>query len=146
MNDLPDKMNTGALGELLVQIRLLQLGVQAAPPIKDSGNDLIAVRNDVFKAIQVKTTKRNRYSAKKLPKRYHLLAVVKLCASNGDVCLSRSHVFLIPKDKVSEAPRTCAKLSDYRLTREYVNYLFEIQNSCCESHLQSYQDAPPSTF
>ena len=90
MNKLSNEMNTGTLGELLVQIRLLQLGVQAAPPLKDSGNDLIAVRDEVLKAIQVKTTIRNSYSARNLRKRYHILAVVKLCASNGEVCLNGS--------------------------------------------------------
>ncbi len=126
MNDLPDKMNTGALGELLVQIRLLQFGVQAAPPLKDSGNDLIAVRKGVFKAIQVKTTTGNSYSARDLPERYHILAVVKLCASNGEVCLNSSQVFLIPKSMVSTAPRGCARLSDYRLTRKHVDRLFMV--------------------
>ncbi len=45
MNQVTDKIMTGTIGELLVQIRLLQFGVQAAPPIKDSGNDLIAVNS-----------------------------------------------------------------------------------------------------
>ncbi len=56
MNSLPHLIGQGSFGELLVQIRLLQHGVQAAPPIKDSGNDLIAIRRTVFKAVQVKTT------------------------------------------------------------------------------------------
>jgi hypothetical protein len=42
MNQVPKLTLTGTFCELLVQIRLLQYGVQAAPPIKDSGNDLIA--------------------------------------------------------------------------------------------------------
>jgi hypothetical protein len=41
---------------LLVQLRLLEYDVQAAPPVKDTGNDLIAIRGRVFNAIQVKTT------------------------------------------------------------------------------------------
>lgn len=53
MNQVTDKILTGTLGELLVQIRLLQCGVQAAPSIKDSGNDLIAVNGKEFRAVSV---------------------------------------------------------------------------------------------
>jgi hypothetical protein len=42
-NPISSEMRIGTLGELLVQLRLLQFDVQAAPPLKDSGNDLIAV-------------------------------------------------------------------------------------------------------
>ncbi len=56
MNPITDKMLTGTLGELLVQTRLLQLGVQAAPAIKDSGNNPIAVNNCQFRAVSVRTT------------------------------------------------------------------------------------------
>lgn len=41
-NPLPKALATGTLGELLVQFRLLQFDIQAAPPLKDSGNDLVA--------------------------------------------------------------------------------------------------------
>ena len=53
MNKITDRIQTGTVGELLVQIRLLQFGVQAAPPIKDSGNDLIAVNDREFRAVSV---------------------------------------------------------------------------------------------
>ncbi len=56
MNPLSKTCITGTIGELLVQLRLFQYGVQAAPPLKDSGNDLIAVRRETFRAVQVKTT------------------------------------------------------------------------------------------
>jgi len=46
-------------------LRLFQHGVQAAPPLKDSGNDLIAVRERVFRAIQVKTTTQDRFDLRK---------------------------------------------------------------------------------
>ena len=45
-NPIPKNMKTGTIGELLVQLRLLQYNVQAAPPIKDSGNDLIAIKGN----------------------------------------------------------------------------------------------------
>jgi len=55
-NPISDKIKTGTVGELLVQIRFLQYDVQAAPPLKDSGNDLIAICGEVFRGVQVKTT------------------------------------------------------------------------------------------
>jgi hypothetical protein len=125
MNKLPRHMNTGTIGELLVQIRLLQFGIQAAPPLKDSGNDLIAVRDKVFKAIQVKTRTGDSYEARGFrERRYHILAVVRLCMNGGDVRLDGSQVYLIPKDKVSSAPRRFDELSDYGLTEHTLNDLF----------------------
>jgi hypothetical protein len=55
-NPITEAIKTGTVGELLVQLRLLQYDVQAAPPLKDSGNDLIALRGFVVRTIQVKTT------------------------------------------------------------------------------------------
>jgi hypothetical protein len=54
MNPLPFKLNTGTFGELFTQFRLLQFDVQAAAPLKDTGNDLIAVRGEVLRAISVR--------------------------------------------------------------------------------------------
>jgi hypothetical protein len=59
-------------------IRLLQYGVQAAPPIKDSGDDLIAVNGEVFRAVSVRTTTAIRYSKPPAERLYHVLAVVHL--------------------------------------------------------------------
>jgi len=44
-NPLPETVKTGAFGELLVQLRLLQYDVQAVQPLKDSGNDCTAPPN-----------------------------------------------------------------------------------------------------
>jgi len=38
-NSIIERMESGKVGELLVQISLLQFGVQAALPVIDSGND-----------------------------------------------------------------------------------------------------------
>ena len=96
MNSITDQMLTGTVGELLVQLRLLEHNVQAAPPIKDSGNDLIAVRRNVFRAIQVKTRTGDKYSKDKLPELYHILAVVHLVENEETLLLDASQVFLIP--------------------------------------------------
>jgi hypothetical protein len=78
MNPLAPATSLGTAGELLVQLRLWQFGVQSAPPLKDSGNDLIAVRGAVFRAVQVKTTvsKTIPIKAKDVRRKFHVLALV----------------------------------------------------------------------
>jgi hypothetical protein len=123
MNDLSEQCEIGTAGELLVQLRLLQFGVQAAPPLKDSGNDLIGVRHNVFRAIQVKTTKQDRYRKNKLPENYHLLAVVKL-RIDGVFRLDESDVYLIPKEEVKHASTSINKLGNHRLSAALIDKLF----------------------
>ena len=91
-NPISAHITLGTVGELLVQLRLLQFGVQAAPPLKDSGNDLIAVRGSAIRTIQVKTTKapRPRFPSKK--RRYDLLALVQL--HGYDQTLSLDHILV----------------------------------------------------
>ena len=88
-NQLPKNIHKGTVGELLVQMRLLEYGVQAAPPLKDSGNDLIAIRGEIVKFIQVKTEQRKR----NLPKFYHLLVMVDLIKnSSGNFLYYKSKI------------------------------------------------------
>lgn len=103
-NPLPNTTHTGTLGELLVQLRLLEYGIQAAPPIKDSGNDLIAIKGEVVKFIQVKTTLKHLTSARDLPEIYHIVALVELKYSGGGILLlDQSRVFVFKKgEKVTE--------------------------------------------
>lgn len=115
---------SGTVGELLVQLRLLQFDVQAAPPIKDSGNDLIAVRCHTFRAIQVKATAGNAYPVDDLPEFYHLLAVVHLAGEDSNLFLDRSRVFLIPKGRVAKASRQIARLEEYAVSQEHIDELF----------------------
>lgn len=44
MNPITPRIRTGTVGEFLIQLRLLQYEVQAAPPLVGTGNDLIAVK------------------------------------------------------------------------------------------------------
>lgn len=118
-NPLPKKMNLGTIGELLVQLRLLQYNVQAAPPLKDTGNDLIAIKGESVRFLQVKSTQSNNVSnLNKLKTNiYHILAIVKLEKSEEELFLDRSRIFLIPKD---ELPGNSLKISDinqYELSR-----------------------------
>ncbi len=124
-NPITDKIKTGTVGELLVQLRLLQYGVQAAPPLKDSGNDLIALRGSVVRTIQVKTTTTDKPpNKKKLPKLYHLLAVVRLKGEDRKLRLDQSEIFLVPKCDVPGAARTWDALQPFALSETQVDKLF----------------------
>ena len=124
MNPLSPELVTGTVGELLVQLRLLQFDVQAAPPIKDSGNDLIAVRRSVFRALQIKTTAGESNPVQNLPGYYHILAVVHLVGDGRDLWLDRSRVFLIPKERIETAPRQINALQEFALTQAHIDVLF----------------------
>lgn len=105
MNQLPENINQGTFAEILVQLLLLKYGVQAAPPIKDSGNDLIAVSREEFRAVQVKSFAEDPmiFNRRDLPDLYHVLALVRLDPEGGhDLSLDRCRVFLLPKEEVTK--------------------------------------------
>jgi hypothetical protein len=116
-------MSTGSAGELLVQIRLLQHGVQAAPPKADTGNDLIAVNGKEFRAISVRTTTGDTYTKPKR-RRFHVLAIVRLRGDSRDLHLDDSEIFLIPAEEVATASTHCDNLSAFRMTREHIANTF----------------------
>lgn len=115
-NPISDRMAKGTIGELLVQTRLLQYGVQAAAPIKDSGNDLIALKGYAVKTIQVKTCT-ERFGTLDLPEKYHLVALVKLHGYDTELQLDQTKVYLVPKDQIAglninrEADMACFSIS-----------------------------------
>ena len=125
MNPLSRKLTTGTIGKLLVELRLLQFDVQAAPPLKDSGNDLIAVRGHAMRAIQIKTSAGHAFSGRRLPRFYHILAAVRLVGDGEILHLDKCEVFLIPKEELPTVSRQFARLLDYRLTRSLVDRLFK---------------------
>lgn len=115
-NPLPKNLKKGTIGELLVQLRLLEFGVQSAPPIKDSGNDLIAIRGEVVKFVQVKTENRLR----NLPEIFHIIALVDLKYSQGgDLLLDKSNVYLIMKGQKI--------INKRKLTQELVNEIWQVR-------------------
>lgn len=128
MNPLSDKIKVGTLGELLVQARLLQFGGQAAPPIKDSGNDLIAVQRECFRAVQVKTrTTRpeESFTLGELPAQYHVMALVRLVGTDNEVWLDQSEVFLVPRGVVeSNSIRRFTDVSEFALSARLIEQLF----------------------
>ncbi len=101
-NPLHKTTHKGTIGELLVQLRLLEYGVQAAPPIKDSGNDLIAIKGEVTKFIQVKT----EFRLRNLPKIYHLVAIVDTqYDKSGNLLLDQSEIWIIKKGESIDQKR-----------------------------------------
>ncbi len=97
-NPLPENMTTGTLGELLTQIKLLEFGVQAAPPIKDTGNDLIAIKGRTVKFIQVKTSLNRTPSPRDLPEVYDFVLLVNLNYENNNILLDRSTITVEDSD------------------------------------------------
>lgn len=124
MNPLDPKVVTGTTGELLVQLRLFQYDVQAAPPIKDSGNDLIAVRGTTLKAVQVKTTG-NADGTWQLPsdRLYHVLALVRLHGEDCQLALDESEVYLLDCALVDDG-LDLNDLDEHRISQETVDRLF----------------------
>lgn len=127
MNKITERVKLGTCGELLVQLRLLEFDVQAAQPLKDSGNDLIAIRGDAMRAIQVKATKieDDGYRVRgELPERYHALAVVKFEGGESTLYLDQSRVFLIAKEDVGNGRFSEEELERHVLSLEIVDRLF----------------------
>ena len=98
-NPISESMAKGTIGELLVQTRLLQYGVQAAAPLKDSGNDLVALKGNTVRTIQVKTCT-DRFGTPVLPEKYHLVAFVKLHGYDTELQLDQTKVYLVAKDQL----------------------------------------------
>ena len=122
----------GTIGELLVALRLLQYGIQAAPPIKDSGNDLIAVKGDVLRAIQVKTTQSDCFRLNNLPSLYHIVALVHLVGENHSIYLDRSQIFLLEKNQITASRYRIADLNDSEMNETLVERLFTSEAVPCE--------------
>lgn len=124
MNVLFRKTWCGTLGELIAQTHLLTHGVQAAPPIKDSGNDLIGVRKQSFRAIQVRTSSNGSIN-KPNPKRlYHILAVVHLPFDENFPLVSQARVFLFPKEDVKNLAGRVFDYEKNEISRALVEQLW----------------------
>lgn len=101
-NPISSELKTGTLGELFVQLKLLEYGIQAAPPLKDSGNDLVAVKGEFIKLIQVKTSINKKPSKGKLPEIYHLLALVELVFKDNKINYDKSKIWIIKNNTNEE--------------------------------------------
>src|SRR5258708_20530149 len=101
MNPLSSNLQTGTLGELIVQLRLLQFDVQSVSPHKDTGNDLLATRGEVFRALQVKTTCSTdgpiMFDVQEtMGRRFHILALVFLFVEDRILYVDQCAVLLLP--------------------------------------------------
>ena len=125
-NPIDEKMKTGTIGELLVQLRLLQYGIQAAPPIKDSGNDLVALKGRVVKLIQVKTTSVDKFPKKPGKKKiYDFLAIVRLRGHDNNLKLDKSIINLIPREKVQNIRESFLGLEEFELDPDFLKKTFK---------------------
>ena len=121
-NPLPPPLAAGTLGEIFVQLRLLQFGVQAAPPIKDTGSDLVAFRGRTVRTLQVKTSANRISQDRRLPKHYDMLALVLLRSADGIVALDSSRIFLVPRNSVQGTRRNVASLAHNELLYDNVDH------------------------
>jgi hypothetical protein len=122
-------MNIGTIGEILVQLRLLQFGVQAAPPLKDSGNDLVALKESEVRTIQIKTSAKAtpRAKEKSLPKYFDILALVKLEWHSNSLMLDASKVYLIRREDI----KLMATHKDrWLISKNWVEELFRPHSRC----------------
>jgi hypothetical protein len=129
MNELSKYLQTGTLGELLVQLRLLQFDVQSVSPHKDTGNDLLATRGEVFRALQVKTTRSvDGELTFRLPvlmtRRFHILALVFLTGEERRLDLDKCDVYLLARDEVKKGCYRQGELERCRLTSDRIDLLF----------------------
>lgn len=128
-NPLSPQLTTGTVGELLAQLRLLQYDVQAAPPLKDTGNDLIAIKGWVTKCVQVKTTTGDAFDLRKLPKRYHLVLLVKLEGNGKNIFLDSSKIFLLKKEEITQNRYSVSELTSNVLNKSIINTIFNPEST-----------------
>ena len=125
MNPLTNEIRVGTIGELLVVLRLLEYDIQACFTLKDTGNDLIAVKDSIVKSIQVKSTLQNHWTSPRSSSKYDVLALVLLVASDGHYNLENSKIYMLSKNEVGE--RTSINLEnirDYQLNENRIQQLF----------------------
>lgn len=101
MNPITDEMKKGTIGEVLVFLKLLMHDVQGNFVFKDTGNDMLAVKGRVIKAVQVKTdggwSKLNREE-----RMYDIAALVKLKYESDKISLDKSEIYLLSKAEADE--------------------------------------------
>jgi hypothetical protein len=132
MNPLSDNLVTRTVGELLVQLRLLQCEVQAVSTHKDSGNDLLATRDEAFRALQVKATRCrdghiNFDYADAIGKKFDILALVFLAGEADRLDLDQSEIYLLVRDDITKGYYTLDEIADKRMTSARVDDLFSRQ-------------------
>lgn len=131
MNPITKKVKKGTIGEVLVFLKLLMYDVQGSFVFKDTGNDFLAVKGRVIKAVQVKTDLgwRNLNREERI---YDIAALVKLKYESDKISLDKSEIYLLSKaevDKNIQNIRTGTLREDlkekFKLSPERIEELFE---------------------
>ncbi len=116
----------GTVGELLLQIRLFEHNIESSVPVIDSGNDIIALKGDIVKSIQVKTKRYETsvWGLRKLPKMYHILALIEFADVEYD--LDHAKIYLLTKKEVNGRQSISSNSVDdkCRLSKDKINELF----------------------
>jgi hypothetical protein len=125
-NPITDNLKIGTLGELLVQFRLLEHDVQAAPPHqglwKRSNR---SERRGVSRCAGKKTSAGTRVYQRPLPDHYHILALVFLAADDTRIFLDKSKIFLVPRAAVdANSGRVPKDIRQFELSAQLVTQLF----------------------
>jgi hypothetical protein len=129
MNPLYATTRQGTIGELIVQLHLLEHNIQAAAPIKDSGNDLIAIRGRVLRAIQVRSTVNYTICKPKRGVLYDILAVVRFPRANGRILIREAQIYLFHSSRVEAGlPGTLKRYPENLLSQTLIDQLFQQAN------------------
>jgi hypothetical protein len=129
VNPLYATTHQGTIGELFVQLRLLEHDVQAAPPVKDSGNDLIAIKGQAFRAIQVRSTINETIHRPDEGVLYDILAIVKLKKTRARFVTDGAKIYLFTRSMVTAGlPKKVTHYSKSLLSPELIDQLFQETN------------------
>lgn len=124
MNPLYATTKQGTIAELLVQLCLLEYDIQAAPPIKDSGNDLIAIRGKTFRAVQVRSTTIEAIDKPEVEVLYDVLAVVQFPTKDGRIVTRDAQIYLFSKEEVEHITGKVSKYRDHLFNGPVLDRLF----------------------
>jgi len=119
-----------------VQLRLLVHGIQAAPPVKDSGNDLIAIRKRSFRAFQVRTTTGDAIDKPRVAMLYHILAVVKLPVVDVRFVTRDAEIYLFSRDEFSHLKGGLSRYRDHIFSDRLLDKMFDdrVPNNCAAAN------------
>lgn len=121
MNPEPEDSVTGTIGELFVQIKMLQEDVKILIPLIDTGNDFIAIKEQEPRSVQVKTRNSDKWDLSDL-KKYDILALVRL---GPNAKIDGAKVFLLSKKDVADRMSlSISSLNGFEFSTKRLNNFF----------------------
>lgn len=125
MDHATSAANIPAAGVMLLQIRLLQFGVRAAPPLPGSTADLIAIKGDVVRTIQVQA-RAGLFDLRNLPEWFHFVAFVRVRVDKSAYALDQSEIYLVPREALGGLYlNRGGRMRSYLLTNELMGEYFD---------------------